>query len=1039
MRKTLFICCLLQGVLLFSPAVNILFAQTNVSGPITQNTTWTLLPNPPNNGSPYIVTGDVTVNPGVTLTIEAGVEVKFNGNYSLIVNGTLNSLGTATQRVKFTSNQSSPAKGDWQGINLGQNNGIQYAIVEYANNGISVSNLPFQQIDNCIIRENNRGIYVTQFTVGVGGQITNNTITNNLDGIEFSIIQVGTVVNNNSIYGNTNYDLKLLTDRNFALDTRNNWWGTTDPNAIMGKILDFLDRGYGATVVFTPFLNAPNGSPMGSEYLYGGIYSNTTLAPLSTPYIAIADVSIFATFTIQAGVEIRFNTNAGLYIDHQATFNVQGTANQPVKFTSNQSTPARGDWDRINISRFSNVQHAIVEYADVGIGIGDFEQIPVVDSCLIRQNNKGIYITGRNATIINNNIIDNTDGIVYERFGGFGGRINNNSILNNTNYNLRALGGDTRTIDAQNNWWGTTDYRLIIAKIFDALEDRYNSPTVIFTPFLDAPNGNPMGYQYLYGGIHTNVTWGIYSPYIAIAHIWTIPNITLTISPGTEIRFTNGAGLEINYLATLIARGTANQMIKLTSNSATPARGDWNTLRLGNNSTVQYAIIEYATDGITIWDVSPQSIDNCIIRHNQQRGIYIFNQLTPIFTSITNTEIWDNTEGIEMSLIRGFGGIINYNSLHNNSNFNIRISSTSGGYVIPALYNWWGTANRAQIDAAIFDKLDNSSLPLVHYDPYKRTPGDNFFLIDNVLMQPSVFNPLNTETLAINYTTEIPSNVTIKIYDFSTWQLVRTLIINQPRPAGPNIDSWDGKNDNSQILPTAIYYPEIEALDPINNRRGGYVPYPIIVGGMVQLMSGLTTPSNFNPYKGEVATISYVLAAPALVTLSVGKLEVRDRLRDLITNKPVMMNNTVIWDGRDSSGNITNPGLHNNFNFIAAVGASGFPLDLISLENRAAVVDYVKSNPYGIYPVQGEVTEIKYRITQPANVTVTVRDPVDNLVRTLVNNQSQGAGEHTLTWDGKDNTGAVVSVPGNYRIRVIAQDSSNLATDTRIGNITVFK
>ena len=49
-------------------------SQTNVSGGIYQNTTWTLA------GSPYIVTGSVVVFPGKTLTIEPGCEVRFNAD-----------------------------------------------------------------------------------------------------------------------------------------------------------------------------------------------------------------------------------------------------------------------------------------------------------------------------------------------------------------------------------------------------------------------------------------------------------------------------------------------------------------------------------------------------------------------------------------------------------------------------------------------------------------------------------------------------------------------------------------------------------------------------------------------------------------------------------------------------------------------------------------------------------------------------------------------------------------------------------------------
>jgi hypothetical protein len=54
---------------------------TNVNGSITKNTTWTLA------NSPYNITGNVTVNSGVTLTIQPGVEMISKNKYGLGVNG----------------------------------------------------------------------------------------------------------------------------------------------------------------------------------------------------------------------------------------------------------------------------------------------------------------------------------------------------------------------------------------------------------------------------------------------------------------------------------------------------------------------------------------------------------------------------------------------------------------------------------------------------------------------------------------------------------------------------------------------------------------------------------------------------------------------------------------------------------------------------------------------------------------------------------------------------------------------------------------
>ncbi|MHB9054463.1 MAG: RHS repeat-associated core domain-containing protein [Thermoleophilia bacterium] len=79
------------------------FAQANtyISGNITQDTTWTAA------GSVYVISGNVSIRPGVTLTVDPNVVVKFDGPYSsLSVAGPLDNLGPGTLIAKqavFTS------------------------------------------------------------------------------------------------------------------------------------------------------------------------------------------------------------------------------------------------------------------------------------------------------------------------------------------------------------------------------------------------------------------------------------------------------------------------------------------------------------------------------------------------------------------------------------------------------------------------------------------------------------------------------------------------------------------------------------------------------------------------------------------------------------------------------------------------------------------------------------------------------------------------------------------------------------------------
>jgi len=122
---------------------------TYVEGIITHNTVWMLI------DSPFIVINNVTVLPGVTLTIEPGVEVRFGGNFSLNVEGTLIADGTEERPIIFTSNKHEAEAGDWIGIKFSDvaDSYLSYCTIKYAVHGITVENSSLT-ISNCEITEN---------------------------------------------------------------------------------------------------------------------------------------------------------------------------------------------------------------------------------------------------------------------------------------------------------------------------------------------------------------------------------------------------------------------------------------------------------------------------------------------------------------------------------------------------------------------------------------------------------------------------------------------------------------------------------------------------------------------------------------------------------------------------------------------------------------------------------------------------------------------------------------------------------------------
>jgi len=108
-----------------------IFAQTTVSG--NQSGIWSLA------NSPYQVTGNINIPQGQTLTIEAGVEVNFQGHYKITVLGKIITNGTETSPILFTANNYTNG---WGGILIDHSSQISifnYTTFEF---GIATGNFP---------------------------------------------------------------------------------------------------------------------------------------------------------------------------------------------------------------------------------------------------------------------------------------------------------------------------------------------------------------------------------------------------------------------------------------------------------------------------------------------------------------------------------------------------------------------------------------------------------------------------------------------------------------------------------------------------------------------------------------------------------------------------------------------------------------------------------------------------------------------------------------------------------------------------------
>ncbi len=311
-------------------------------------------------------------------------------------------------------------------------------------------------------------------------------------------------------------------------------------------------------------------------------------------------------------------------------------------------------------------------------------------------------------------------------------------------------------------------------------------------------------------------------------------------------------------------------------------------------------------------------------------------------------------------------------------------------------------------------------------------------LITNVSHTDTSIDPGSGQTSTINFTLDRDADVTIKIYKgdvyISNGKYYRvyedTLLLNSARTAGANTFVWNGKDSTNTDLDDSAYVYTIDAVDSTMN----FTYDPEYVSGTATFSNMSVTPATFNPYQGETVTVSYDVSVPSWVILWVGRHGEHYMDRRLVEYLPSdTTGNTVIWDGRTDDGDMPVADDHT-----VLAWSKILPDNAIIVDNHPGLTtSTIQADPYVIYPVYGQSTEIEYTISESGNVTLTIVDTQDQTVATLVNNVFTNIGSHTVEWDGLNDLGKFVDTEGHYKIRLsVTKDSTTQVID---GNITVFE
>ncbi len=353
-----------------------------------------------------------------------------------------------------------------------------------------------------------------------------------------------------------------------------------------------------------------------------------------------------ATLTVEAGTELRTPPGGAFDIRDGGAMVAEGTASALITFRANTTTAAAGDWYYIDAKPGSRLR---LKYCDIGYGG--------------RNGNPALFVRTSDATI-RNSVVHHAlaTGLQIEG-AGITPTIADTRIESNVGWAIYQ-----NTMNMAPSYSGVT----LTGNGHDALlidGDQVTVPVVL----------DPAGI----GGKPIQLARGL-----AI-----LSGASLTIGPGTQLRFPLSWAVEVRSGGALVAEGTPGSRIAFLPDTATPAAGAWYYVDAQAGSHLRLANVDLRYGGrngnpTLRVQTADAIVTSCAIRESQGDGVWVGNEAA---LRIAENQVASN----------GFG-----------------VRNTNAKSWVDARFVWWGDPSGPYHAALNPDGKGNAVSDKVLFEPW---------------------------------------------------------------------------------------------------------------------------------------------------------------------------------------------------------------------------------------------------------------------------------------------------------------------------------